>query len=155
MKKRKAIFLDRDGVINYDYGYNYKITKLKIINDTINNLNLFRLEKFIFIIITNKSGIGRKYYTLKQFHKFNKKIIQILKKKKITIKKIYYCPHLPSDKCLCRKPMPGMIQKASKELNIDLKKSILVGDNYSDIKAGLGAGIKYNFLLGKQNKTLH
>ena len=87
MKKRKAIFLDRDGVINYDYGYNYKITKLKIINDTINNLNLFRLEKFIFIIITNQSGIGRKYYTLKQFHKFNKKIIQILKKKKNYYKK--------------------------------------------------------------------
>jgi D-glycero-D-manno-heptose 1,7-bisphosphate phosphatase len=152
MKKQKAIFLDRDGVLNYDYGYNFKLSKLKIINDTIDNLEFFKSKKFIFIIITNQSGLARKYYNLKEFNEFNKKILKILKLKKITIKKIYYCPHLPEDKCFCRKPLPGMIKKASKEFNINLKKSILIGDQKSDIEAGLNSGIVNNFLLRKKDK---
>src|SRR3989344_984197 len=138
----KAVFLDRDNTIIEDKGYVYKIEDLKFLPGTIEGLK--RLSKeFIFVIITNQSGIGRGYYTKEQYESFKKEMNSKLKEHGIVIAKEYYCPHHPEKAleeyridCNCRKPKTGMLDKAKKELNIDFKKSWVIGDKSSDIGAG-------------------
>lgn len=142
----KAIFLDRDGVINEDPGYVHKIKDLKFYPGIFKALNLLKKE-FIFIIITNQSGIGRGYYTEDDFHKFNSKVVNELKKQKIEIKKTYYCPHHPDEKCSCRKPNISSIKQAEKEFNIGLKSSWVIGDHPHDIEMGKNAGCSSIYLL--------
>lgn len=142
----KAIILDRDGVINQDPGYVHKVEDLKFFPDVFKALNLLK-KNFKFIIITNQSGIGRGYYTEQDFHKFNKKLVEELKKENIVIEKTYYCPHAPEEKCDCRKPNPTFIKQAEKEFNIDLKNSFVIGDHPRDITLGKNAGCKAIYLL--------
>lgn len=141
--KNKALFIDRDGVINIDKGYVYKISDFQLVDGIYDVLNYFKNDYLIFII-TNQSGIARKYYTVKDLEILNEWIINLFKNKNILIKKIYYCPHHPDFDvdCECRKPKTGMIRKASKEYNLDLEKSILIGNSETDIMAGINSGIK-------------
>ena len=138
---QKAIFLDRDGTLNVDNGYTYKTQDLKFYPDVFKSLN--RLKKdFIFIIITNQSGIGRGYYTEQGFKRFNNKLIEELNKQGIEIKKTYHCPHHPEEKCECRKPNISSIKQAETEFGIDLKSSWVIGDHPHDIELGRNAGCK-------------
>ena len=143
VSKNKALFIDRDGVINIDKGYVYKISDFQLVDGIYDVLNYFKNDYLIFII-TNQSGIARKYYTVKDLEILNEWIINLFKNKNILIKKIYYCPHHPDFDvdCECRKPKTGMIRKASKEYNLDLEKSILIGNSETDIMAGINSGIK-------------
>lgn len=146
-----GLFLDRDGVINRDFGYVYKIEDFKIIPGVLKALKGFLKLNYKIFIITNQSGIQRGYYSLKDFEILTKHMLEIFKKNNIFITKVYYCKHLSG--CENRKPNPGMILRAKKEFNIDLKNSILVGDKQSDIQAGINAGISRNFLVD-ENTTL-
>lgn len=149
----KAIFFDRDGVLNYDPGYVHKIEDFKLLPGVIEALKL--LKNFKFIIITNQSGIGRGYYTEQDFHKFNNRLTEELKKENIIIEKTYYCPHEPEENCNCRKPKVKFIKQAEKEFNIDLKNSFVIGDHPSDIEMGKNAKCKTIYLLtghGKKHK---
>lgn len=145
----KALFLDRDGVINKEKHYLYKIEDFEFIHGVFSTCKHFQDKGYLIIIITNQSGIARGKYSDKDFHILTSWMIQEFEKENIKISEVYYCPHHPSisGKCECRKPKPKMIQDASKKFNIDLKKSILVGDKNSDIKAGLNAGILNNYLI--------
>ncbi len=145
VSKNKALFIDRDGVINIEKGYVYKISDFQLVDGIYDVLNYFKNDYLIFII-TNQSGIARKYYTVKDLEILNEWIINLFKNKNILIKKIYYCPHHPDFDvdCECRKPKTGMIRKASKEYNLDLEKSILIGNSETDIMAGINSGIKIN-----------
>jgi len=137
----KAIFLDRDGTINIDYGYVYQIDKFKLIPKTLNALRLLS-KNYQLIIITNQSGIGRNYFSLENYKRLEAYMNNLFQNAQINISKVYMCPHKPEDNCDCRKPNIKFIKQAEKELNIDLKNSFVIGDKTTDIKMGKNAGCK-------------
>lgn len=139
----KALFLDRDGVINYDrQGYIHKIKDYEFIPKIFETIKKFQNQNYLIIIITNQSGIGRKYYTEQQYQLLKKHIEKEFEKQQIKITKTYHCPHTPQDNCECRKPKNQMLIKAQKEYNIDFKQSLLIGDKNSDTECGNSLKIK-------------
>jgi len=146
---QKALFLDRDGVINFDKGYVYKIDDFEFVPGIFKFCRHYMGLGFVIVVITNQAGIARKYYTEQDFHKLDLWMISQFQKHNVDILKTYFCPHHPNftGKCKCRKPEPGMILTAAKELNIDLSRSVLIGNKNSDIEAGIKAGIAKNLLV--------
>lgn len=156
----KGLFLDRDGVINYDNNYVHKIEDF-IFKDSIFELCRLALHKnYLIFVITNQAGIGRGIYNEGIFNDLTRWMLELFEEQGIKITKVYYCPYHPihgigkyRKDSYDRKPKPGMIIKASKEFGINLNNSILIGDQKSDIKAGVTAGIKKNILLS-ENKII-
>jgi histidinol-phosphate phosphatase family protein len=142
----KALFLDRDGCLNEDTMYPHKPEDFKMLPGVIEGLKKLK-NKFIFIIITNQSGIGRGIFKEEDLHNFNKILTDELKKENIEIKKIYHCPHTPKEICRCRKPSTKYIEEATKEFNIDIDNSWALGDHPHDVEMGLKAGTKAIYLL--------
>ncbi len=138
----KIVFLDRDGVINIEKDYLYKIEDFEFIDGTFDSLNYLSNLGYKFVIITNQSGIGRGYYTKEDFDKLTTWMLEQFNKNGIKIQAVYYCPHNPLDNCSCRKPNIAMIEKASKILDIDYDNSWLIGDKSSDIQTAINANIK-------------
>ena len=122
-KGNKAIFLDRDGVINVEVGYLSNPDDFKIIEGSIEALKILNKKEFLLIVITNQAGIARGYYTEEILNTIHNKMKSILKAQNVTLTDIYFCPHHPefTGYCDCRKPNPGMILKAKKKYNIDLE----------------------------------
>ena len=145
--QKKIIFLDRDGVINYDHGYVGEIEKFEFIDGIFEACNHFSKLGYEIVIITNQSGIARKYFSQKDFLNLTKWMKEKFNENGINILKVYYCPHGPEDNCACRKPNIGMIIQANNDFNIDLKKSWLIGDKISDIQTAINANIKNNILI--------
>lgn len=147
--KNKAVFLDRDGTINIDKVYLYKLEEFEFINGAVEGLKILSDLGYILIVVTNQSGIARGYYTEEDCEKLNNFMADELKKYGIEIKKSYYCPHHPEKgigkyktECSCRKPNPGMILEGIREFDIDVENSYIVGDKLSDAEAGMKAGIQ-------------
>ena len=147
----KAIFLDRDGTINIDYGYVYKIEDLKFIDGTIEALKILNNLGYILIIITNQSGIGRGLYTEDDFKKFNIHMLKILKDNEVNISEVYYCPHNPLDNCNCRKPKLELFYKAKEDFDIDFNSSFAIGDKERDLSICKIENIKCILLTDKKN----
>lgn len=145
----KAIFLDRDGVINKEINYLSKISDFKFVEGIFDICKFFIDLNYKIFIITNQSGIARGFYSENDFNILTNWMLGEFKKNGIQISKVYYCPHHPNytGDCTCRKPKPGMIVKAALEYSLDLSESILIGDKFSDIKAGESAGINMNILV--------
>lgn len=146
---KPAIFLDRDGVINYDYGYTYKIKDIFFIKKTINFLKKFR-DKYYFFIITNQSGIGRGKFSINKFNLFQREIYSRLSKKNFFFNDIQFCPHHPQAKlkiykkiCSCRKPGNLMIRNILKLWPVNKKKSFFIGDKLSDYQAAKKSRLRY------------
>lgn len=144
---KKAIFLDRDGVINIEKDHLYRIEDFEFTEGIFELCRKFQNEGYLIIVITNQSGIGRKLYDEKEFCNLTSWMIGQFRRNGIVITKVYYCPHHPAftGNCNCRKPEPGMILQAAAEFNLELSKCILVGDNKSDIQAGYNAGMQKCF----------
>ena len=145
---QKAVFLDRDGVINVDKGYVHKIEDFEFYPDVFDGLKRLQENGFKLVIITNQSGIAVGYYTEEDFFKLTEYMLDRFDKEGIKIEKVYYCPHHPEGivphlrkVCNCRKPETGMIEDAIKEFDIDPLSSFLIGDKETDIKAGKKMGI--------------
>tara|TARA_Y100000589_G_scaffold189135_1_gene179024 strand:+ start:575 stop:1129 length:555 start_codon:yes stop_codon:yes gene_type:complete len=153
----KAAFLDRDGVINYDYGYVYKFENFRFCKGIFKGLKTLIELDFSLIIITNQSGIARGIFTEEEYKKTTNLMLNKLKDNNIKITQIYHCPHHPSfpgnefSECSCRKPKPGLFLKAAKEHNIEMQKSIAIGDSERDLIAARSAGIKKRYLIRKDN----
>lgn len=143
-----AVFLDRDGVINIDYGYIGTIDRFELIPGTIEALKKIQDSGYLIIIITNQSGIGRDFFSSEDYEIVNEHMKSILLNHNIYINGVYHCPHIPSYGCSCRKPEIGLIKKAISIHNIDCSKSILVGDKISDIQASNKAKISRCFYIG-------
>lgn len=144
---KKALFLDRDGVINEDFGYVCEVANFIFKDQIFEAIKGFMSSGFIVIIVTNQSGIGRGYYTLEQFESVSKFMLSEFEKNGVKIAKICFCPHDPEQNCDCRKPKPKMILDAASEFGIDLANSIMIGDKSSDVLAGENAGVGRNFKL--------
>ncbi len=142
LKKNKAIFLDRDGTINEEINYLHEPEKFKLLPNVIKGLKLLQNLNYKLVILTNQPGIGFGYFTKEDFFRVNLKMLKLFSKNKIFIDKIYYCPHTLAEGCDCRKPKIGLLKRAEKELNLDLKKSFIVGDQTSDILVGKKSGCK-------------
>ncbi len=148
----RALFLDRDGVINVEINYLHKIDDFQFVKGIFELCKKYQNMGYIIIVVTNQSGIARGYYDEEDFNSLTTWMIKEFAKEGIDIKKVYSCPHHPeiSGKCSCRKPEPGMFLEAQKEFDIDLKNSILVGDKESDIEAAQSAGIRETYLFDEK-----
>jgi histidinol-phosphate phosphatase family protein len=143
IKKNKAVFLDRDGVINKKKDdYVKSINELEIFPDI--GEGIFKLKKmgFLIIVITNQSVINRKIITIKKLEKIHLTIQKKLKEKNCKIDKFYFCPHRPDENCNCRKPKAGLLLQAINDFSIDSSKSWMIGDCLTDIQAGEKVGCK-------------
>jgi len=163
----KALFLDRDGVINIDHGYLYQPEKFEFIDGVFAACKQFQQAGYKIIVVTNQSGIGRGYYTEDDFHHLTKWMIEQFKQQDIEILDVYFCPHHPEkalDKylkdCNCRKPKPGMLLKGLSEHQLDAEHCIMIGDKGSDMKAAIAAHFGQKYLvtsgqsLSDQDKNL-
>ena len=152
-RMNKAIFLDRDGTLNIDYGYVHKIDNFKFIDGAIDALRELKKMGYMLVLVTNQSGIARGYFSEEQFLQLTEWMDWSLAEQDVDLDGIYYCPHHPEGKgeykedCDCRKPKPGMLLQAIKELKIDPTQSIMVGDKVEDIKAGISAKVKMHVLV--------
>lgn len=155
----KSLILDRDGVINIDKQYVYKIEDLEFV-DGIEELILeAKLKNYIVICITNQSGIARGFFSEEEFHNFMKELNKrLFKKIGFALDAYYYCPHHPNAKiekykkvCNCRKPNIGMFTKVLENFNLDLTNSVFIGDKLSDIEAAeaMEIGEKYFLSISK------
>ncbi len=141
--KRKAVFLDRDGVINLhrdDYVKN--LDELKILPNVPKAIKFLNDLGFIIIVVTNQSVINRKIISIDELDILHSTISSKIAKYSGKIECFYYCPHLPSENCICRKPKPGLLLQSIKDFDIDVSSSLLIGDTDIDIESALSAKIK-------------
>lgn len=146
---QKALFLDRDGVVNVEKNYLHKIDDFELVEGIVDVCRLFQKENYLIIIVTNQSGISRGYYSEEDFKHLSRWMIEHFGELGITLTHIYHCPHHESidGACECRKPEPGMFLEAQKQYGLDMKHSVMIGDNERDIEAAQRAGVGRNILL--------
>jgi D,D-heptose 1,7-bisphosphate phosphatase len=142
-----AIFLDRDGTINFDPGYIKNPDDVKILPGVSEGIRKLKVELgFKIVVVSNQAGVSKGLMTLEDVHAVNNRIQELLKKENAEIDAFYFCPFHPDyddeEKSKCRKPSPLMLLKAAEELDIDLTRSFMVGDRAGDVEAGLNAGVK-------------
>lgn len=150
----RAIFFDRDGVLNEEVGYLFEREKYRRVGGAAEAVKFFNDRNYLVIVVTNQSGIARGFYTeddVKNLHNFMR---EDFKKSGAKIDAFYYCPHHPEGTierykkiCNCRKPEPGMILRACKDFEINPAQSFLIGDSERDIESGKRAGLQKNFLF--------
>ncbi len=146
----KAIFLDRDGVINADSGYTHKIEDWRFLPGVLAALAAFKKAGWLLVVVSNQSGIGRGYYTRAQLEKLETWVNVRLRENHAEVDAWYYCPHRPEENCACRKPKPGLILQAAADLAINLSDSWMLGDKIGDVEAGLAAGCHTGLIADRQ-----
>jgi len=152
---RRALFLDRDGVVNVDHGYVYRPEQTEWLPGIFELCRVAVDLGYVLVVITNQAGIARGYYSEDEFAVYMRWMHEQFKARGLEILATYHCPHHPSEglgdlrrDCDCRKPQPGMILRAQRELGLDLANSALIGDKGSDLDAGRAAGVGYCLKLG-------
>lgn len=159
--KQKAIFLDRDGTINIDKHYVYKIDEFEFLPGVIEGLKLLQEAGYLLIVITNQSGIARGYYTEEKYHQLNEYMLCQLEKQGVHITDMFYCPHHPegvvkkfSFDCDCRKPKLGLFYAAQKKWNVDWDQSYAIGDKLRDIAICKITNCKGYLLVSDSDATI-
>ena len=154
------MFLDRDGVINVDHGYVHDPENFEFLDGIFEVACAAHASGYKLIVITNQSGIGRGYYSEQQFHQLTAWMCNEFLNAGAPIEKVYFSPFHPTAGLgaykkddVSRKPRPGMIHQAQREINVNLGSSILIGDKVSDIQAGIAAGVGLNILLGQKSPS--
>ncbi|MEX0983012.1 MAG: HAD family hydrolase [Bacteroidales bacterium] len=141
----KAVFLDRDGVINHPKRnfYVYRIEDFIFNRGVIEALQYLQEKDYLLFVITNQGGISKGKYTRGDIKKVHAFMEEQLLGHGISLSAVYYCPHHPAkESCLCRKPQPLMLQKAMAQFDVDPGRSWFIGDKKSDVEAGVAAGVK-------------
>jgi D-glycero-D-manno-heptose 1,7-bisphosphate phosphatase len=157
----RAAFLDRDGVINVDHGYTYQISEFEFVPGVLEASAALAALGFRLVVVTNQSGIGRGLYTVADFENLTRWMRDRFAAAGAPLAGVYWCPHHPTDaigkdrcQCDCRKPAPGMLLQAARELNLDLGASVMFGDKRSDLQAAQAAGVRERVLIGTNGLTL-
>lgn len=147
--KAKAVFFDRDGVLNVDVSYLYKIEDLRWVDGAREALDYLTEQGYKIFVVTNQSGIARGYYTIEEMNKLREHMMAEISAYGGKIEKIYFCPHHKEGKlsefaidCDCRKPKPGMLLQAFAEYELDKEACFLIGDSPRDVEAAETAGIR-------------
>jgi len=156
----RAVFLDRDGVINVDVAYCSRVEDFEWIPGVLEAAAAYARAGYRLVIVTNQSGIGRGYYTEADFQKLTDVVKAKFEEAGAPLAAVYFCPHHPQANvaayrcvCDCRKPAPGMILRACRELGIDPVRSLMFGDKPGDMQAALAAGVATRVLLGTDGKA--
>lgn len=159
MVAKKAVFLDKDGTLIPDIPFNVNIDLISLSPHTVEGLRLLQKSGYLIIVVTNQPGIAKGLYSDAEILAVEVELQQQLAKSGITLSGFYYCPHSPTiirslfrANCSCRKPKPGMLFRAAREHNIDLRSSWMIGDILNDIEAGNMAGCK-TILIHNGNET--
>ncbi|CAX58370.1 MULTISPECIES: D-glycero-beta-D-manno-heptose 1,7-bisphosphate 7-phosphatase [Erwinia] len=152
--KVPAIFLDRDGTMNEDHGYVHEIDNFQFIDGAIEAMQELKKMGYALVMVTNQSGIARGIFSEDTFMQLTEWMDWSLADRDVDLDGIYFCPHHPEgvieeyrQQCDCRKPEPGMLLSAQKELNIDMAASYMVGDKIDDMLAGKAAGVGIKVLV--------
>jgi D-glycero-D-manno-heptose 1,7-bisphosphate phosphatase len=151
---KPAIFLDRDGTLIEEVNYLSRVEELRLFPSTRAAVRSFKDNGFLVLVVTNQSGIGRGIFSVEAMHSIHQQIQAELDG---AIDQFYFCPHLPCDGCVCRKPNPGMIKAAQSEFEIDMERSWTVGDKKIDVETGQVAGLRTALVLtgyGTQHRDL-
>jgi len=159
MEAKKAIFLDKDGTLIDDIPFNVNVKLISFSSNSLDGLKILQEKGYIFIIISNQSGIGKGYFKHKDVDAVGARLELLLARAGIVLSGFYYCPHLHTTlsavagtDCDCRKPKPGMLLTSAKAHNIDLSASWMIGDILNDVEAGNRAGCK-TILINNGNET--
>lgn len=141
--KNKAIFLDRDGVINVERGYTNRLEDFVILPDLIEVLQILQKKGYLLIVISNQSGIAKGLYTQAEVEVLHQYLLGELTKNNVTLSEIYYCVHHSDvSRCICRKPDSLFVEKGLARFDIDASQSYFIGDKERDVEAGEKAGVK-------------
>ena len=158
---RRAAFLDRDGVVNVDRGYVCRREDFVFVAGVLDGARRLHELGFALVVVTNQSGIGRGLYGIDAYDELTAWMKTQFQAAGAPLAGVYYCPHHPTDAigeyrraCDCRKPAPGMLLTAARELGLDLGRSTLFGDKESDLLAARAAGLPVRVLLGTDAATL-
>jgi len=153
----KALFLDRDGVINKEINYLHRVEDFEFLPGIFEICRLFLDKEYQIFVVSNQAGIARGYYSEGDFNRLTEWMVQEFKQRDVKITKVYYCPFHPTEgigtykmDSFDRKPNPGMLFKARDEFDLNLQASFLIGDKESDIEAGINAGLGMTVLLTRQ-----
>ncbi len=156
---RKAAFLDRDGVINKDKAYVHRWEDFEFVPGAIEGMRQLQDAGYALVIVTNQSGLARGYYTEAQYQELTAALRAELARHGVKLEGVYHCPHHPKGSvpelaidCDCRKPAPGMILQAAKDLNLSLPESLMVGDKPADIQAARAAGVGQAYWVQSDNQ---
>jgi len=139
-KRKPAIFLDRDGTLNESVGYVNHPSRFRLFPWTVEAIRTIRDNGYLAVMVTNQSGVGRGYFDENLLDELHAGLRQVLESAGTELDAVYVCPHRPKDGCECRKPRPGMLLRAERELGCDLGHSWMVGDNLSDLEAAWSVG---------------
>ena len=140
---KRAFFLDRDGVIIEQVEYIKDPDEVKLTPGAADALKLIHENGFLAVVVSNQSGIARKKFTLEELMAVQSRMYELLAERGEKIDGFYFCPHDPHvESCPCRKPKPGMILQAARELGIDVSASFMIGDRPADVETGLNAGCR-------------
>jgi len=153
---RRAAFLDRDGVINIDAGYVWRVEDFEFVPGTLDACRELARRGWLLVVVTNQSGIGRGLYAERDFQTLTEWMRARFDECGAPLAGVYHCPHHPTEavgelriRCDCRKPRPGMLLAAARELSLDLASSVMFGDTCEDLEAAHSAGISQRVLLSK------
>lgn len=152
MRMHKAVFLDRDGVINVppeEGDYVRRVEDMRLLDGAAEAIRMFNDAGFKVAVITNQRGVALGHYDLDELRRIHERMIGLLADGGARIDALKFCPHDRNDGCECRKPLPGMILEAARELDIDLKSSLMIGDRPSDVRAGRAAGLETVLIGGR------
>ncbi|MBI4770460.1 MAG: HAD-IIIA family hydrolase [Chloroflexi bacterium] len=140
---RPAIFLDRDGVIiENKLDYVRQWSDVRFIPGALAALAGLAASRYLIVIVTNQAGVGHGHITLAEARAINQGVVAEIRRAGGRVDGAYLCPHRPQDGCECRKPRPGMLLHAARDLGVDLSTSLLIGDAISDVQAALAAGVR-------------
>ena len=143
----KTIFLDRDGVVNKEVRYLYRLSDFEFIDGIFDACLYFQKLGYKIVIISNQSGVARGYYNENDYQELTKWMLGQFNDNGVNILDTFYCPHDPEALCECRKPKPGMLIEAKDKYNIRMKDSWMIGDKETDIEAANAAGITNTILV--------
>ena len=140
--KKAAIFLDRDGTLNFDSGYVSSADELLLFPAARSGLKILQDRGYLLFIVTNQSGLARGYLTRRDLGSIHRKLRRELAREGVRIEEIAVCPHHPDARCRCRKPSPLLVEKIVRKFNIDLSRSFFIGDKLLDVETGRNAGCR-------------
>lgn len=144
---KPCLFIDRDGTLIEERNYLSDPEQVALIPGAAEAVRMAREAGWLVVVLTNQSGVGRGYFSLSDVERVNRRIEQLLEREGAGLDGIFVCPHAPEENCPCRKPRPGLVEEAARQLPVDLARSWMVGDKTADIELARNAGLRGALVL--------
>jgi D,D-heptose 1,7-bisphosphate phosphatase len=151
---KSAVFVDRDDTLIADVGYCKDPDRIQLLPGVVEGLQKLNGAGIAIIVVTNQSGVGRGFFTEDDLAAVHARLRSELEAVGVSLRAIYYCPHLPEDDCSCRKPRPGLLLQAASEMDLNLKACFMIGDRELDLLAGRAAGTHTILVSSKELREL-